>query len=334
MPIDTIRASAQYRARTLDRVSERILMTKISGSSQEQDLSVPVTCGGLGRIRHFHRAASRGWPENPLPIDPAAQALGICKVLDDIEALVLQNAACNWRCWYCYVPFNCLSADERYSEWASMRDLVCRYAELTVRPPVLDLSGGQPELTPEMTLWTMRALRDCGLSGKCFLWSDDNLSGEYFWTVLTVAEQQEITNYTNYARVGCFKGFDAASFSFNTMAEASGFDRQFEIMRRSIKSGLRMYAYTTFTAPTTAGLSAAMHTFVDRLQEIHPHMPLCTVPLEVQVFSPTSARIRAEHLQALEIQKEAVAAWMEEIGARFTAEERAQPVYSVSLSLD
>ena len=77
-----------------------------------------------------------------------------------------------------------------------------------------------------------------------------------------------------------------------------------------------------------------MHTFVDRLQEIHPHMPLRTVPLEVQVFSPTSARIRAEHLQALEIQKEAVAAWMEEIGARFTAEERAQPVYSVSLSLD
>jgi len=334
MPIDTIRASAQYRGRTLDRARERILMTKISGSSQEQDLSAPVVCGGLGRIRHFHRTTSEGWPENPLPIDPAAQTLGLGEALGNIEALVLQNAACNWRCWYCYVPFNCLSADERYSEWASMRDLVDRYADLTVRPPVLDLSGGQPELTPEMTLWTMRALRDRGLAGESFLWSDDNLSEEYFWTALTEAEQQEITNYRNYARVGCFKGFDATSFSFNTMAEEGGFDRQFEIMRRSIKSGLRMYAYTTFTATTTRYLRAAMHTFVDRLQEIHPHMPLRTVPLEVQVFTPTSGRIRAEHLQALQVQNEAVAAWMEELGARFTAEERALPVYSVSLGLD
>jgi hypothetical protein len=128
MPIDTKRASAQYRERMLDRAQGRILMIKISGSSQEQDLSAPVTCGGMGRIRHFHRTTSAGWPENPLPIDPAAHALGISEILDDIEALVFQNAACNWRCWYCYVPFNCLSADERYSEWASMRDLVDRYA--------------------------------------------------------------------------------------------------------------------------------------------------------------------------------------------------------------
>src|ERR1700722_10560609 len=100
MPIDTRRASAQYRERTLDRGQERILMTKISGSSQEQDISAPVTCAGLGRIRHFHRATSAGWPENSLPIDPAAHALGVGESLDSIEALVFQNAACNWRCWY------------------------------------------------------------------------------------------------------------------------------------------------------------------------------------------------------------------------------------------
>jgi hypothetical protein len=199
---------------------------------------------------------------------------------------------------------------------------------------VLDLSGGQPELTPEMTLWTMRALRDRGLAGECFLWSDDNLSEEYFWTVLTEAERREVTSYKNYARVGCFKGFDATSFSFNTMAEASGFDRQFDIMRRSIASGLSMYAYATFTAAKTSGLRAAMETFVDRLQDIHTHMPLRTVPLEVQVFTPTSGRIRAEHLEALQVQQEAVAAWIEQLEARFTALERALPVDAVSLGLD
>jgi uncharacterized Fe-S cluster-containing radical SAM superfamily protein len=334
MPIDTQRASAQYRERTLDRAHEQILITRISGSSQEEDLSAPVTCGGLGRIRHFHRATSPGWPENPLPIDPAAHALGLGERVDQIEALVFQNAACNWRCWYCFVPFNCLSADERHSEWASMGDLVHRYKELEVRPPVLDLSGGQPELTPEMTLWTMRALKARGLAGKSFLWSDDNLSGEYFWNALSQAEQREVTTYRNYARVGCFKGFDAASFSFNTMAEPSGFDRQFYIMRRSIASGLNMYAYATFTAAKSDGLAAAMQTFVDRLQEVHPNLPLRTVPLEVRVFTPTAGRIRPEHLRALAIQQDAVAAWVEQLEARFGSSQRALAMDAVSLDSD
>jgi uncharacterized Fe-S cluster-containing radical SAM superfamily protein len=330
MPINTSRVSAQYRDRTLDLAGQRILMTRISGSSQEQDLSTPVNCGGMGRIRHFRRATSPGWPENPLPIDPAANALGL-NSLSEIEALVFQNAACNWRCWYCYVPFNCLSADERYAQWASMSSLVGQYADLVKRPLVLDLSGGQPELTPEMTLWTMRALRERGIDRECFLWSDDNLSGEFFWTALSDAEQEEITRYKNYARVGCFKGFDAGSFSFNTMAETSGFDRQFTIMQRSIECGLTMYAYTTFTAETSLGLRPAMQAFVDRLQGIHPHLPLRTVPLEIQLFTPTSGRIRAEHFQALRVQDEAIATWNEELEKRFTVDERALPIYAVTL---
>lgn len=63
-------------------------------------------------------------------------------------------------------------------------------------------------------------------------------------------------------------------------------------------------------------------------------MPLRTVPLEIQVFTPTSGRIRAEHLEALQIQQEAVAAWIEQLETRFTAEERALPVDAVSLDLD
>ena len=82
MPIDTIRASAQYRGRTLDRARERILMTKnLSGSSQEQDLSAPVVCGGLGRIRHFHRTPHR---RDGLKIPfqlTAAQTLGLGEAL-------------------------------------------------------------------------------------------------------------------------------------------------------------------------------------------------------------------------------------------------------------
>jgi uncharacterized Fe-S cluster-containing radical SAM superfamily protein len=326
LPVDTEKASNLYRAKTLDESSQRILMTRLRGSEQEVDLHDPVNCSGLGRVRHFRRATSPGWPSNPLPIDPAANALGLSPGLAQIEAEVFQNAACNWRCWYCFVPFNLLSADLRYSEMTSMETLVQQYADLDGRPRVLDLSGGQPDITPEYVLWTMRALQSHGLVDSTFLWSDDNLSNDFFWSKLNSDEQREIAAYKNYAKVGCFKGFDKASFAFNTMAPEDGFDRQFEIMSRSIKSGLDMYAYATFTSPVADDLPGKMEAFIDSLQEVHPLLPLRTVPLEVQVFTPTSGRIRPEHLVALEVQKAAISQWTRQIEKRFTLEQRSASI--------
>lgn len=332
LPVDTTKASALYRGRTLDSGGQRILMTRLQGSGQEVDLRSPVNCSGMGRVRHFRRSTSNGWPPNPLPIDPAARALSLGEALPRIEAEAFQNAACNWRCWYCYVPFNLLSADLRYSAWASLDELVAQYAQLGNRPPVLDLSGGQPDLTPEYVLWTIRALRSRGLSNSTFLWSDDNLSVDYFWSKLSAEEQEEVTSYRNYARVGCFKGFDCESFAFNTMAEEARFDVQFELMARSIESGLDMYAYVTFTSPTSANLSRKMESFVDRLEAIHPNLPLRTVPLEVQVFTPTSSRIRPEHLSALKVQQTAVMEWNKQLSLRFSTSQRSASVCDVPLA--
>ncbi len=331
MPIDTAKMSAHLRSRMLDHESQRILMTRLDGSDQEKDLSVPANCGGLGRVRHFRRETSTAWPENSLPIDPAAHALGLGERLDQIEAVVFQNAGCNWRCWYCYVPFDRLSADEKHSEWVSMTDLIGRYAALDDRPPVLDLSGGQPELTPEMTLWAVRALRDQGLQDHCYLWSDDNLSEDYFWTKLSDGEREEIVDFKNYGRVGCFKGFDATSFSFNTLATEEWFDKQFALMRRSISSRLQIYGYATFTTPDRTDIKKRMARFVDRLKSIHHNLPLRIVPLEVRVFTPTAGRIKPEHLLALNIQKEAIEAWSNELTNRFSDREREQGIDRITL---
>jgi uncharacterized Fe-S cluster-containing radical SAM superfamily protein len=331
LPVDTERASHLYREKTLDGAHERVLMTRVRGSTQESDLQSPVNCGGFGRIRHFRRATSAGWPENPLPIDPASRALGLPDGLEAIEAQVFQNAACNWRCWYCFVPFNRLNADPRYSEMMSLDKLVSDYSALTPRPPVLDLSGGQPDLTPEYVLWAMRALKSQGLAGTTMLWSDDNLSTDYFWSKLSVDQRNEITSYSHYARVGCFKGFDEESFAFNTAAEEGGLDRQFDFMRRLIESGLDMYAYATFTAPTSKDIAGKMEVFVDRLQAVHPNLPLRTVPLEVQVFTPTAARLTPEHLQAMQVQKLAVREWVQQLEWRFTDDERAKRICDVTL---
>src|SRR5690349_12409002 len=105
--IDTQRVSSMYRDRLIDVEGRRLLITRLAGSEQEADLTLPPNCGGYGRVRHFRRATSDGWPLNPLPIDPACAALGMPQA-DEIRAQAFQNAACNWRCWYCFVPFNLL----------------------------------------------------------------------------------------------------------------------------------------------------------------------------------------------------------------------------------
>jgi uncharacterized Fe-S cluster-containing radical SAM superfamily protein len=331
MPIDTDRSSELYRVKTLDVDGRRILMSRLQGSAQEADLTNPVNCRGLGRIRHFRRVTSAGWPANSLPIDPAARALSLGDDLPVIEAQVFQNSACNWRCWYCFVPFNLLSADERYSEWISMNHLMSDYSKLDRRPPVVDLSGGQPELTPELVLWSMRSLKELGLDRETFLWSDDNLSTDYFWSKLTQQERDEIVAYKAYARVGCFKGFDRDSFCFNTMATADRYELQFDLMRRSIAEGLEMYAYTTFTSPNRTNLKAHMERFVDDLQAISPNLPLRTIPLEVQVFSPTQNRIRPEHLIALQVQQEAIMEWNNQLNRRFSPAEMEVSICDVAL---
>ncbi|MYS87908.1 hypothetical protein [Embleya scabrispora] len=66
-----------------------------------------------------------------------------------------------------------------------------------------------------------------------------------------------------------------------------------------------------------------MTDFVDRLQEIHPTLPLRTVPLRIEAFGVVRPRLRPEHRHALEIQDRAIRAWNHEIERRFDAPTRA-----------
>ncbi|HET9896708.1 MAG TPA: radical SAM protein [Streptosporangiaceae bacterium] len=155
-----------------------MLISDLRGTAQDDDLSEPVNCGGYGRIRHFSSATSRGWPPNPLPVLPAAEALGLPPG-GPMRAQVFQNAVCNWRCWYCYVPLSLLSGSERRARWFTAAELVDLYLTEPGRPTILDLSGGQPDLIPEWVAWTLQALADRG-ADDVYVWSDDNLSGPYF----------------------------------------------------------------------------------------------------------------------------------------------------------
>ena len=131
---------------------------------------------------------------------------------------MFQNAACNWRCWYCYVPFNLLSANEKRGAWVTANSLVEQFLAEPGHPDMIDLTGGQPDLVPEWIPWTLQALESAEADKSVYVWSDDNLSNDYFFRYLPEKTQHRVAEHPGYGRVCCFKGFDEASFSFNTKA--------------------------------------------------------------------------------------------------------------------
>jgi uncharacterized Fe-S cluster-containing radical SAM superfamily protein len=329
--IDTDRFSSELRSRGVDLTSREVLVTRFQGTDQEQDLTEPANCGGVGRLRHFRRTTHPGWPSNPLPIEPAARALGLPAV-DELRAQVFQNAVCNWRCWYCYVDFPLLSGNRDHAEMHSADELVARQFSEQNPPAVIDLTGGQPDLVPEWVPWMLDALAARGLEDRVYLWSDDNLSNDYFFTHLSKQQRTQLDEAPNYGKVCCFKGFDPTSFAFNTLAEASLFERQFALMDRLLtETNIDLYAYATFTSPTDEQLDIRMTTFVDSLQALNSYLPLRVVPLRITEFTPTRSRMTDAHRRAVAIQEDAIGAWNAQLDSRFSPSERKQSICDVSV---
>jgi uncharacterized Fe-S cluster-containing radical SAM superfamily protein len=329
--INTTTLADRMRARIVRPQSREILIARIAGSDQEADLTVPPNASGLGRVRHFRRETAPGWPENPLPIDPAAKSLGFRRN-DIARAQVFQNAACAWRCWYCYVPYELLGGHQRSAEWKTADELVGLFKAQPDRPHILDLSGGSPDLTPEWVIWTMDALESAGLADSVYLWSDDNLSTDYMFTKLTNADRARLAAYRHYGRVCCFKGFDADAFMFNTGAAGEGFERQFDIFARYMSLGVDLYGYVTLTGPSMAAVANGIPAFVDRLQSISQTLPLRIVPLQIAPFGPMMERPGfGTRPPALAVQEEAIALWHKTLAERFSEAELATPITGVIL---
>jgi uncharacterized Fe-S cluster-containing radical SAM superfamily protein len=330
--IQTEAESERLRAISIDLDAGKVLISRLEGSDQEPDISEPVNCAGLGRLRHFGRASSAGWPANPLPLEPAVASLPR-RASSPTVAQVFQNASCNWRCWYCYVPFNLLAAHPSRSEWKTPGELVDLWQSEPNPSPILDLSGGQPDLVPEWVVWTMQALRERGLERSTYLWSDDNLSTDFLWRFVSDADLELLGTYPSYGRAICFKGIDSRSFALNTTADPLLFDRQFDYARRLIDIGIDVFAYATITNDSKdADVQSQVNSFADRLQGVHELMPLRTIPLEIEVFGPVVPRMRDEHKRALAKQQLAIEAWMSMLQERFTSEQRATPIFDIPVA--
>ena len=328
--LNTVGYSQTLRAKTWRPQTRELLVARLKNSDQEADLSEPPNCGGLGRLRHFRRQTNPGWPDNPLPIEPAERFLG--RVLGDTAvAQVFQNLACNWRCWYCYVPFNLLGGNTDRGEFVTASNLVRRHFGEENPPPIIDISGGQPDLVPEWTLDTLRAVENAGRSSDTYVWTDDNLSTTYLWEFLTQSEIRWMASQPNHGRVGCFKGFDEESFTYNTRAAPGLYDFQFELFERLLGEGFDIYGYVTLTSPSSDNIERGVADLVNRLQRIHVNLPLRVIPLEIGVFTPVESRLNPDERTSLLNQQAAVEVWNIQLETRFDADERRQPIWVVDV---
>lgn len=328
--IDTDKFSQQLRFKAIDLDKRAILITCFYGTDQEKDLSEPPNCNGYGRIRHFKQDTGSGWIKNPLPILPASKALGL-DAGETIRAQVFQNAVCNWRCWYCFVDFKLLSANKRYANFLTCDDMIELYLGQSNPPPVIDLTGGQPDLTPEWVPWMMRTLICRGLDKNVFLWSDDNLGNDYLWKYVSKEDLNLMSDYKMYARVCCFKGIDANSFSMNTLAEPDLFDRQFDIFKKLLELGIDLYCYLTMPAPTNTDFDTAINRLLDRLQGIDKNLPLRIVPLRIFEFTPTRERMTDLQIDLLKGQFIALDVWLEQLNQRFSKDTLSKPITEIPL---
>ncbi|WP_439880932.1 hypothetical protein ACSX1A_17495 [Pontibacter sp. MBLB2868] len=329
--INTLERSEHLRNKGVDLETRKVLITSFRETEQSKDITLSYNCNGYGRIHHFRRESDTFFPPNSLPIDPASRALGL-PYEDLIKVQVFQNAICSWRCWYCFVDYSLLNANMKRSSFLSADDLIDFYLDEDFKSPIIDLSGGQPDLVPEWVLWFIDALVARGLSQKVYLWSDDNLSNDYLWKHLTKQELVRIASYPMYGRVGCFKGFDPNSFSFNTKARPELFYNQFQIMKRLIATGIDMYGYITLTSNTDKDLGRNISNLIDKLQEeVHPLFPLRTIPLQIKEFTPTLSRMKEDHYRSLEIQKDAVMCWNNELQNRFSKQELSKRIFEHKL---
>ena len=154
------------------------------------------------------------------------------------------------------------------------------------------------------------------------------MSNDYLWRFLSRNDIDRLAHRGNYGRVGCFKGFDDHSFSFNTGAAPELFSAQFRLMSKIVRAGFDVYGYVTLTSDDGHGIAQKMSDFVDRLQsEVHELFPLRVVPLQIHRFTPTAGRMDDRHEKALSIQVEAVEAWVKEIERRYPPDIRARPIF-------
>jgi uncharacterized Fe-S cluster-containing radical SAM superfamily protein len=308
----------------------KVLLANLKGSVQSTDMSLPPNCGGLGRIHYFEPSApGSGWMDNPLPMLPASSYLDIPP--DALrKAQIFQFSVCNFDCWYCYVDRELRCEDSKRAQFTTAFDLLEQMSmcDDEDKPRIIGLSGGQPDIVPEFSLWFLEERERMGLEEEYFLWIEDNLSTD-MRCCLKKEEIARMAEAPGLARVGCLKGFDPESFSFNTGADREYFYRQIDLLENLVAEGFDQYGYIILTAPNLDFMEEKIMDLFDILQdEIHRDFPLRIFPLEIHRFNANRKRFSE---QAASNQYVVLEAWKAELRERFPDRKLGKPDMETSI---
>ncbi len=255
---------------------------------------------------------------------------GLPYSIESFETTVFQLAGCNVRCWYCYVDDELLTPySDLTSRWVSIDEMIDDTI-LYNDNAIMDLSGGQPDLVPEWCLWVMKSIEQRGLKGKVFIWQDDNLlTTQELFSRMSKRTISYMANFPRHSRVGCFKGFNGSSFLFNTQSDKHSLDEQLQNFEMLYKAGFEMYGYVTLTPEPGDIRKNDIETFIVRLRDIHPLLPLRIIPIEIRTFRATESRMTKWQRASLEDQYRVYNLWDEVMNCVYSEEQRNTPYEGV-----
>ena len=328
---DSVALGESFRERIIRPESREIFISKIPQEELVDSTHAYINCDGFGIVR---RAVTQrpDWPDIDILPELVPAKLGISEE-DASLTQIFRVGACNFRCWYCFVDFRYLMADSSRGDFKSPSDLIDLYEQEEVQAPTFYLTGGQPDLVPEWTLWMMDELEKRGMDKTHFLWQDDNLSSLFLFEKLTPEQLDRFAKYPNYARATCIKGISPQSFSRNTGAAQEYFDLQIEALRRLVEAGIDTYTYITLLGESVAEAREAIPSLMDKIQEeVHPNMLLRVFPSKVIDFPQTVQREKEYHIQLMDNQQAMRDIWTEELGKRYTQELLSLPKSEVPLT--
>ena len=250
--------------------------------------------------------------------------------MDKLDVQMIEVAKCNLHCWWCYLPDEIRHINEKYMQWFTASELLDMILEQNKDCKCIDISGGNPELTPELVYDFMMELEKRELSDKILIFSDDVLSTDYLLN-FDQDKLKYMINYKNYAKVCCFKGFDPDSYSFNTLTDKAGFKNQLSRLKKYIELGFDTYCYVTFTCKDLDNVDEKIENFIESLQAISYYLPLRVVPIKIEKFSAVIPRLNDTRELSIENQYEVLDTWNTKVKKLYKTSDRSKNIADLHL---
>ncbi len=86
----------------------------------------------------------------------------------ELPVQMFEVAKCNLNCWWCYLPDELKTINTKYMKWFSVQELLNLFLNENNDVKVIYLSGGNPELVPELIYQFMKELERRKLDKEFF----------------------------------------------------------------------------------------------------------------------------------------------------------------------